>query len=62
MNAIKITSAITALANAISSKLTANEISLLASILEELSDTLNTIATIEGISNESAEQRQNGGE
>ena len=45
MNALKLTSAVTALANAIACKLTPNEISLLSSILVQLGDTLATIAT-----------------
>ena len=45
MNSLELTSAITALANAIACKLSPSEISLLASILVQLSDTLSTIAT-----------------
>ena len=45
MNALELTSAITALANALACRLTNGEISLLANILDQLSDTLSTIAT-----------------
>ena len=44
MNSFELTSAITALANGIACKLTQNEISLLASILVQLGDTLATLA------------------
>ena len=44
MNSLKLTSAITALANAISCRLTTDETALLASILVQLGDTLATIA------------------
>ena len=40
---VELTGAVTALANAIASGLTLDEITLLASILVQLSDTLNTI-------------------
>ena len=45
MNSLELTSAVTALANAIACRLTTSEISLLASILVQLGDTLATIAT-----------------
>ena len=45
MNSIELTSTITALANAIACRLTTDEITLLASILVQLGDTLVTIAT-----------------
>ena len=45
MNSLELTSAITAVANAIACGLTNDEISILASILDQLSDTLSTIAT-----------------
>ena len=44
MNALATTSATTAIANAIASKLSLEEITLLASILVQLGDTLATIA------------------
>lgn len=44
MNPLELTSAVTALANAIAKNLTSSEITLLASILVQLSDTLATIA------------------
>ena len=43
MNPLELTSAVTALANAIAKNLTSSEITLLASILVQLSDTLGTI-------------------
>ena len=43
MTSLELTSAVTALANAIACNLDANEITLLSSILVQLSDTLNTI-------------------
>ena len=45
MNSLEITSAVTALANAIACQLTTDEALLLASILVQLGDTLVTIAT-----------------
>ena len=49
MNSLELTSAITALANAIACKLSVDEITLLASILVQLGDTLVTIATRENL-------------
>ena len=49
MNALELTSAVTALANAIACKLTLEEMTLLASILVQLGDTLATIAAREGL-------------
>ena len=49
MNSIEITSKVTALANLIAENLQTDQISLLASILVQLSDTLNTIATLRSI-------------
>ena len=46
---IELTSAVTALANAIACNLTLEEITLLASILVQLSDTLNTIVAQENL-------------
>ena len=45
MTSLELTSAVTALANAIACNLDANEITLLSSILVQLSDTLNTIVS-----------------
>ena len=55
MNSLELTSAITALANAIACNLDANEITLLASILVQLSDTLNTIVATRGLCEERKE-------
>lgn len=49
MNSLELTSTITALANAIACKLTNDDISILANILDQLSDTLSTIATYRSI-------------
>ena len=56
MNSLELTSAVTALANAIACGLTTNEISLLASILVQLSDTLGTIAAQRTLCEEQAEK------
>ena len=48
MNAIGLTSAITALANAIACSMTAEEMALWASIFVQLGDTLATLATCKG--------------
>ena len=44
MNSLELTSAVTALANAISCRLTVEELALAAGILVQLGDTLATIA------------------
>ena len=44
MNAPQLTSAVTALANALACRLTVDEIALLAGIFVQLGDTLTTIA------------------
>ena len=49
MNSLELTSAITALANAIACKLTAEEDALLSSIFVQLGDTLATIAARESL-------------
>ena len=49
MNSLELTSAITALANAIACKLTAEETSLLSRIFVQLGDTLATIAARESL-------------
>lgn len=45
MHSIELTSAITALANALACRLTEEELTLLASLFVQLGDTLATIAT-----------------
>ena len=52
MNALELTSAVTALANAIACRLTVDESALLASILVQLGDTLATIAAQENLCGE----------
>ena len=52
---VELTSAVTALANALALRLTLEEITLLASILVQLSDTLNTIVTRENLCEKQAE-------
>ena len=52
MNSLELTSAVTALANAIACKLSVDEIALLASIFVQLGDTLATIATRENLCGE----------
>ena len=47
MNALELTSLVTALANALACRLTSDEATLLASILVQLGDTLVTIVTAE---------------
>lgn len=47
MKSLELTSAVTALANAIACNLTLEQITLLASVLVQLSDTLNTIVARE---------------
>ena len=55
MNSLELTSAVTALANAIACKLTTSEIALVASIFVQLGDTLATIATSHALCAERAE-------
>ena len=57
MNSLKLTSAVTALANAIACKLDINEIALLASIFVQLGDTLATIAARENLCGEQTEEK-----
>ena len=52
MNSLELTSAVTALANAIACNLTTNEISLLASVIVQLGDTLATIAAQQALREE----------
>ena len=49
MHGLELTSAVTALANAIACKLTTDQATLLSSILVQLGDTLATLATQEGL-------------
>lgn len=49
MNSLELTSAVTALANAIACKLTVDEIGLLASLFVQLGDTLATIGAQENL-------------
>ena len=51
MNSLELTSAVTALAYAIACQLTVDEMTLVASILVQLGDTLVTIATRESVCN-----------
>lgn len=57
MNACEFTAAITALANALASHLTAEETALLASVLMQLGDTLTTIAAQQSIFEKNARLR-----
>lgn len=52
MNSAELTTAVTAIANAIACKLNIDEIALLASVLVQLGDTLATIATREALCKE----------
>ena len=49
MSTLELTGAVTALANAIACKLTADEMALLSSLLVQLGDTLATIAARESL-------------
>ena len=49
MNSLELTSAVTALANAIACKLSVDEIALLSSIFVQIGDTLATIAARESL-------------
>ena len=57
MNSLELTSAITALANVIACSLTIDDVVLWSSVLVQLGDTLATIATIEGLCDNKAEDR-----
>ena len=52
MNSLELTSAVTALANTIACRLTAEEIALVASLFVQLGDTLATIAASESLCGE----------
>lgn len=56
MNSLELTSAVTAIANAISCKLTPIELALTASIFVQLGDTLATIAAQQALCEEQAEK------
>ena len=49
MNSLELTSAVTALANAIACKLTVDEMALVAGVFVQLGDTLATIAARESL-------------
>ena len=49
MNSLELTSAVTALANAIACKLSLDQIALVAGVFVQLGDTLATIATRENL-------------
>ena len=55
MNSLRLTSAVTALANAIACKLTPNEIALVASLFVQLGDTLATIVASQALCEELTE-------
>ena len=57
MNSLELTSAVTALANAIAYDLTLGETALVASIFVQLGDTLATIVAAEALSEERAEKK-----
>ena len=52
MTPLELTGAITAIANALAYQMTTEEITLLASVLVQLGDTLATIATVKGASDD----------
>lgn len=56
MSSLELTSAVTALANAIACKLTVDEIAFLASIFAQLGDTLATIASRQAFCEKQAEK------
>ena len=58
MNTCQITTTITALANTIASKLTTEEVTLLAALLVQLGDTLVTIVTQKTICKEIANSQE----
>ena len=57
MNSLELTSAVTALANAIACNLTLGETALVASIFVQLGDTLATIVAAEALTEERAEKK-----
>ena len=56
MNSAEITSAMTALANLISCKLTPSEIAVLASLFVQLGDTMATIAAVNAATEEASKK------
>ena len=58
MHSLELTSAVTALANAIACKLTPSEIELVASAFVQLGDTLATIASSRVLCEERAEEKE----
>ena len=58
MNSLELTSAVTALANAIACKLTLSEIALVASLFVQLGDTLATIAASQALCEECAKEKE----
>ena len=58
MNPLELTSAVTALANAIAYSLSPGEITLVAGIFVQLGDTLATIAAQQALCEERAEERK----
>ena len=57
MNSLELTSAVTALANAIACRLTLNEIALIAGLFVQLGDTLATIAASQALCEERVENQ-----
>ena len=57
MNSLELTAAITAIANAISCRLTIDELALLAGILVQLGDTLATIAAQKNLCKDESETK-----
>ena len=56
MNALELTSAVTAVANAIACRLSPGELALAASLLVQLGDTLATLAATTALCEERAEE------
>ena len=56
MNSLKLTTAVTALANAIACNMTVDELALIAGILVQLGDTLATIAAQRDLCEDVAEE------
>ena len=57
MSSLELTSAVTAIANAIARKLTPSEIALVASIFVQLGDTLATIVAQQTLCEEQSEEK-----
>ena len=58
MNSLELTTAVTALANAIACHMTQSEIALLAGIFVQLGDTMATIAARQALCEERAEENE----